>query len=44
MKVGDRMINNFHHADDTVLMAGSEEELQKLTDELFARLESIARV
>ena len=34
MKIGGRNINNLRYADDTVLLAEKEEDLQKIVDQL----------
>ena len=40
ISVGGRLINNIRYADDTVLIATSEEDLQKLLDIMIAESES----
>ena len=40
MKIGGRNINNLRYADDTVLLAETEEDLQKIVDQVKRESES----
>ena len=40
VKIGGRNINNLRHADDTVLLAETEEDLQKIVDQVKRESES----
>ena len=42
IKIARRNINNFRYADDTTLMAGSEEELKSLLMKVKRRVKKLA--